>query len=51
MLVVQVNALDPISVDRAELDDGLLRVEGEDAVPSAIVSGHLRGVIGKQPRR
>ena len=37
LLVVRVNALDSISVDRAELDDGLLRVEGEDAVPDALV--------------
>jgi hypothetical protein len=38
LLVVPVNALDSILVDRAELDDGLLRVEGEGAVPDAIVS-------------
>jgi hypothetical protein len=37
LLVVSVNALDSIVVDRAELDDGLLRVEGEGAVPDAIV--------------
>jgi hypothetical protein len=37
LLVVPVNALDSIAVDRAELDDGLLRVEGEGAVPDAIV--------------
>jgi hypothetical protein len=37
LLVVSANALDSITVDRAELDDGLLRVEGEGAVPDAIV--------------
>ncbi len=37
LLVVPVSALDALFVDRAELDDGLLRVEGEDAVPNAIV--------------
>jgi hypothetical protein len=37
LFVVPVNALDSIAVDRAELDDGLLRVEGEGAVPDAIV--------------
>jgi hypothetical protein len=37
LLVVSVDALDSIMVDRAELDDGLLRVEGEGAVPDAIV--------------
>ena len=37
LLVVSVNALDSIIIDRAELDDGLLRVEGEGAVPDAIV--------------
>jgi hypothetical protein len=37
LLVVPVDALDSIIVDRAELDDGLLRVEGEGAVPDAIV--------------
>ena len=37
LLAVQVSALDSISVDRAELDDGVLRVEGQDAVPRAIV--------------
>ena len=49
LLVVPVNALDSISVDRAELDDGLLRVEGEGAVPERHRVGHLRGVVGKQP--
>ena len=29
LLVVHVNALDSTSIDRAELDDGVLRVEGE----------------------
>ena len=37
LLVAPVNALDAISVDRAELDDGLVRVEGEGAVRNAIV--------------
>jgi hypothetical protein len=37
LLVVSANALDSIVVDRAELDDDLLRVEGEGAVPDAIV--------------
>jgi hypothetical protein len=37
LLVVSANALDSISVDRAELDDGLLRLEGEDAVPFSVV--------------
>ena len=37
LLVVHVNALDSTSVDRAELDDGVLRVEGEGAVPNATV--------------
>ena len=37
LLVVSVNALDSIIIDRAELDDGLLRVEGEGAVPDSIV--------------
>jgi hypothetical protein len=38
LLAVPVKALDSITVDRAELDDGLLRVEGEGAVPDAFVS-------------
>ena len=37
LLVVQVNALDATSIDRAELDDGALRVEGIRAVPNATV--------------
>jgi hypothetical protein len=38
LFVLPVDALDSMSVDRAELDDGLLRVEGEDATPYATVS-------------
>ena len=38
LLVLPTNAFAAMSVDRAELDDGLLRLEGEDAVPHAIVS-------------
>ena len=37
LLVVPMNALASMFVDRAELDAGLLRVEGEDAVANATV--------------
>ena len=37
-LLVVPNAIAAMFVDRAELDAGLLRVEGEDAVPHAIVT-------------
>ena len=37
LLVVPVKALDSTSIDRAELDEGSLRVEGDGAVPNATV--------------
>ena len=51
LFVVRVNALDSTSIDRAELDDGVLRVEGERAVRNATVLGHFRRVVGERPRR
>lgn len=37
LLVMPADALDSITVDRAELDDGVVRVEGEGAVVDAMV--------------
>ena len=51
LLVVRVNALDSTSIDRAELDDGVLRVEGERAVPNATVRVTSAESSASSPRR
>ena len=51
LLVAPVNAVGSISVDRAELDDGLLRVWGEGAAPDAIVSVTSAESSASDPRR